>query len=266
MGKGKKNTEKKVNISAVKSNNINCLNDGSVCFDTWSNNEEIPSLKNELSSLRARVESLENQVVVLKSEQAITSTINSRLVDHIDKLDAYSRRSCLVLSNAPAVSNESSSEIERKVRKTLAESGLSHGVVNNIDKLHPIGEIRGNKQKIIIRFKSHSSRYNLYRNKKKLPSNIKVSPSLTKRRQKILSEANEMINRTPEIRSSVNFVFADIHGDLKVRLNEADKTERYVLNFNSTEHLAEIIRGLDFCEFDVGSEGSDSESVSDSEL
>ena len=71
--------------------------------------------------------------------------------------------------------------------------------------------------------------------------------------------------RTPKIHC-VNFVFADIHGDLKVRLTEADSNGRYVQNFNSIEDLAEIIRGLDFSEFDMGSEGSVSERESDSEL
>ena len=96
----------------------------------------IRSLKNELSALRARVESLENQVLVLKSDQPIISTVNTCLVEQIDKLEAYSRRNCVVLSGVLAVASESSSEIERKVKKTLSDSGISHGVINNIDKLH----------------------------------------------------------------------------------------------------------------------------------
>ena len=99
----------------------------------------------------------------------------------------------------------------------------------------------------------------MYRNKDKLQPGIKISPSLTTRRKKILTEAHDLVSSV----SSVHFVYADIHGDLKVRFNEADKDGRYVVKFNTTDDLAEIIRGLDFSEMDVGSVFSDVESDSE---
>ena len=60
----------------------------------------------------------------------------------------------------------------------------------------------------------------------------------------------EMVSPIP----TVNFVFADIHGDLKVRLTEADKNGRFVFKFNSTEDLIQIIGGLDYYKYDVGNE------------
>ena len=256
MGRSKKNAAKKVATNAIVTANANDGANSSNSDDGWSKEEEIRSLKDELYALRARVFNLENQVTILKTDQAIASTVNSRLVDQIDKLETYSRRNCVVLNNVPARADESQREIEGKVVQTLRDSGITQDVVRDIDKMHPIGKIHQNKQKIIIRFKSHSKRYSLYRNKKKLPPGIKLSPSLTKRRQQILHEAIEMVSSM----HTVNFVFADIHGDLKIRLTEADKDGRFVLGFNSTEDLAQIIRGLDFCNFDVGSESeSDSE-------
>ena len=50
--------------------------------------------------------------------------------------------------------------------------------------------------------------------------------------------------------ANINFVYAAPNGDLKVRLNEADKDGRYVFNFHSSDDLAEIIRGLDFRIYD----------------
>ena len=252
MGRGKKNTVKKVTANNVTHNDGTS---SSKSDDGWSKDDEIRFLKDELLSLRARVDMMENEITVLKTDVAISSTVNSRLVDQIDKLETYSRRNCVVLSNVPANANESPREIEGKVKQTLIDSGISKDIVRDIDKLHPIGEIHKNKQKIIIRFNSHSKRYTLYRNKKKLPPGLKLSPSLTKKRQNILSEAMEMVSSV----NTVNFVFADIHGDLKVRLTEADKNGRFVLNFTSIDDLAQIIRGLDYCNFDVGSE-SDSDS------
>ena len=254
MGKGRKNPTKKGNFNAINANHSlsDSSDDGLIAKD-----EEIRFLRDELLTLKARVTKLENQVIILKSEQAIVSTVNSRLVDEIDNLESYSRRNCLVIRNVPVVENESPHDIEEKVKQVFSSAGITRDVINDIDKLHPIGGIKGNKRKVIVRFNSHSKRYDLYRNKKKLPSDIRVSPSLTKRRQKKLSEAIDMVSSI----DSVAFVFADIHGDLKVRLNEADKNGRYVLKFNSTEHLAEIIRGLDFSTIDVGSERcSDSDS------
>ena len=198
---------------------------------------------------------MENEITVLKTDLAVSSTVNSRLVDQIDKLETYSRRNCVVLSNVPARAAESQREIEGKVKQTLIDSGISQDIVRDIDKLHPIGKIHEDKRKIIVRFNSHSKRYTLFRNKEKLSPGLKLSPSLTKRRQNILFEAMHMVSSV----HTVNFVFVDIHGNLKVRLTEADKDGRFVLNFTSTEDLAQIIGGLDFCKYDVGSE-SDSDS------
>ena len=92
MGRSKKNTAKKVSV-----NNIT-QNDGSSSSKSdegLSKNDEIRFLKDELFSLRARVESMENEITVLKTDLAISQTVNSRLVDQIDKLESYSRRNCV---------------------------------------------------------------------------------------------------------------------------------------------------------------------------
>ena len=62
----------------------------------------------------------------------------------------------------------------------------------------------------------------------------------------MLYEAREMVKGI----STVNFVFADLNGDLKVRFNEADRGGRFVFGFKSVDDLAMLIRGLDYHRFE----------------
>ena len=97
---------------------------------------------------------------------------------------------------------------------------LSDEVVNDIDKYHRTGYSKRNKngkktQNIRIRFKTHKSRYACLEKKKNAKTG-KLSPNLTKKRGKILYDAGNII-KDKEI-NSIDFVFANRHGDLQVRL------------------------------------------------
>ena len=94
------------------------------------------------------------------------------------------------------------------------------------------------KQNIIVRFKSHSSRYACLLKKKSLKSN-KIAPNLTRKRGKMLFDANKVI-KDKELSSSIQFCFANIHGDLQVRLAEPiDGTK--VHPFDSLKQLDEFL-------------------------
>ena len=98
---------------------------------------------------------------------------------------------------------------------------LSEDIIKDVDKFHRTGFIktshgsRKQTQNIIIRFKSHRSRYECL-GKKKSAKSGKISPNLTKRCGKILYDASKTI-KDNDIKS-VEFVFANHHGDLQVRL------------------------------------------------
>ena len=94
----------------------------------------------------------------------------------------------------------------------------------------------GVKQYIIIRMKSHSSRYAIY-NKRKANKNknIKILPCITDRRKSLLAKANLNYDRHP----AINFIYIDINGDLKVRLNESINN-KYAFRFEEVDERSMI--------------------------
>ena len=91
-------------------------------------------------------------------------------------------------------------------------------VENQIDKCHRIARPTQDDgtQSAIVRFISHTFRENVYVNRKKCGNrNIKIKPSLTRKRRKTLTYAFKSSDKKP----NVNFFCADIHGNLKLLLN-----------------------------------------------
>ena len=138
--------------------------------------------------------------------------------------------------------SENIEDVTEKVHEILSKDLNLPNVVNQIDKLHRIGKTReknGKKtQDIIIRFTSHRARYQLY-GKRKLSSNFKIKPNLTKKRQSLRYDASQLV----ENNEKVNFVYADIHGDIKVRLIDVHKG-KYVHNLQSIEELEDLLNTL----------------------
>ena len=147
-----------------------------------NNINEVKLLKQEISEMKLRMELLEQEIIRLKSDQAISSRVNDCLRDSIDVLEQYSKRSCVIIKDVPVAGNEGSTATARKVVKIMEDSGISQEVINDIDKLHPVSAVQRNNQKFIIKFKSHSKWYELFRKRKQLKSNLRVSSALTKRR------------------------------------------------------------------------------------
>ena len=75
-------------------------------------------------------------------------------------------------------------QINKKVVKIIKDELNLPNVVDDVDKLHCMGKIKqrnGKKtQDIIIKFKTHTSRYSIY-NERKKDRNIKIAPNLIKR-------------------------------------------------------------------------------------
>ena len=94
------------------------------------------------------------------------------------------------------------------------------------------------KQDVIIKFKTHAARYAVYDARKKVRS-AKFLPNLTKRRGKLLFDALKIC----EDHDKVNFVYAHIHGDIKVRLN-APHNEKYVFAFTTIDQLTNLLEEL----------------------
>ena len=92
-----------------------------------------------------------------------------------------------------------------------------------------------------IQVASISIRFILRTEKKIKNCNIRLKPSLTKKRTELLRNATERIE--DDNTQGIQFVYADFNGNIKVRLNEIYR-ERYVHTINSIEHLEEIINEI----------------------
>ena len=99
-------------------------------------------------------------------------------------------------------------------------------IVNNIDKVHPVGETLDNKQQCIVKFKTDSFKEkNIHAQKEQKKRDkrrrlvVNFKPSLTRRRIELLSRANDKINDN----DSVKLVYADMHGTLKIVLQNSLK-------------------------------------------
>merc|ERR1712240_56260 len=108
-------------------------------------------------------------------------------------------------------------EVVKKVKSTTNET--------DIDKFHRNGPVfEGSKQEVILRFKSHSAKEAFYRGRKTLPPehrSVKIKPSLSPHQKKLLCEAEALIEEFKFREEAVNppdFVFANIHGEIQVKL------------------------------------------------
>ena len=87
------------------------------------------------------------------------------------------------------------------------------------DKIHRHGKINSTKENVIVRFRSHQYPSDLYYARKKIKNrNIRLKPSLTKKRTELLRNAAERIK--DDNTQVIQFVYADFNENIKIRLNE----------------------------------------------
>ena len=228
-----------------------------------NNNNDIADLKRQLESLQNKVNKLvsknkevetrldlaenKNRKLVDKIEELestliVNKEVTSRLSLEVDRLDQYGRRSNIILKNVDLPDEESREEVRSIVMKTLKDDlKVNEKIINDIDKFHRTGFVKKangkKKQNIIVRFKSHTSRYACLE-KKKHSKSIKIAPNLTQRRGKMLYDASKIIEEKDI--ASVNFVFANNHGDLHVRLSEP-LDGKSVFAFKNLEELDNLL-------------------------
>ena len=117
----------------------------------------------------------------------------------------------------------------------LEQTGIpKEELKTNIDKLHRTVPYQPstNTQPVIVKFKSHSFKEKIYNKRKNVNKNIKLVPSLTRRRSQLLNNLQIALNDSKEngILDAVKFVFADAHDSLKLVLQSPCKN-RSVFSF-----------------------------------
>ena len=199
-----------------------------------SKDEIIASLRQEMKEMQERLEAVEAMV-------AVTAKVNTELAKEVDRLEQYGRRHSIVIRGIPPKEEESNDQLKESVKKAIGELGLKEEFNRDFDKTHRIGPVlttqHGKRQDVIVRFKSHATRYNVYRKRKELKTKtLRITPSLTKSRRKLLSTARAEF----ESHEDVNFIFVNEHGDTKVRFHEKFKG-KYVYDFSSIEELRKLM-------------------------
>ena len=204
---------------------------------------EFAELKQKINNLEKKVVTLEGKVEELESYKKVSEHVNMVLSQELDALNQYSRRSNIVMRNIWLPENETNDQLTEKVSTLIKDELNLPSAVKDIDKLHRIGPVKeknGKKhQNVIIRFRSHKTRYNVFREKKKL-KHVKISANLTKKRGKLLHEAIEFVESINE----VDYVFADIHGDLKVKVKKQYKGTN-TFKFETFENLKKLLIDMD---------------------
>ena len=230
--------------------------------------QEINLLKNRLKSLEGtnkdlvkKNEDFEKRIVELESFRQASSHVtdclkeeNDRLREQLDSVDQYGRRANIIIKHMPCSDTERDNpgELHEKVSQFLTKDLKLPHAPKDIDKLHRTGKPKtynGTKQQnIIVRFKTHATRYSVYR-KRNETKKYKVCPNLTRLREKTLYDAEAVVADIPD----VNFVYADIHGDMKVRFkNKMEDREAY--KFDSIKHLIELLKRFKLYDEDDGEE------------
>ena len=112
-------------------------------------------------------------------------------------------------------------------------------VVNQSNKCHRIVLHKDDgTRRTIVRFKSHSFREKAYVNRKKCTNrNIKTKLSLTRKRRKTLTYAYKISDKFP----NVDVFYADIHSNLKLRLNET-VNNKIVYPFSDEQELLNLFK------------------------
>ena len=194
--------------------------------------ENIKQLENSKKDLEKRVEVLEAKVVVAENT-------SEKLRLELDRVDQYQRRSNVLLKFADLPKNNNEAKDKELVKNVLEKELKIANCLSTIDKMHRVGKVRTRdgkqNQDIIVRFKTHHSRYTVMRNRKEAKS-AKIRPNLTKYRNDLRYNASELVKNI----EGVKFVYANIHGDLILRLNEEiDGEEDF--QFNSMEKLKSLL-------------------------
>ena len=209
--------------------------------------------KKQLDVVNALVEKnfiIEKRMKQLEGQLSVSHHVTHVLKTKLDDQEAYSRRPCLVVAGVDKSIPEGRS-LTDEIAEILAQTGIQEDEINNnIDKLHEIGNNnRNSTQSIIVKFKRHSFKEKIYKGRKNIGNRkIKLRPSLTKRRQDLLEEANRKIQEEPDV-MPVRFAFADVHGTLKVLMKDGI-TPKFQ-NFNSMVDFHHIVSDVGFTDPDA---------------
>ena len=200
-------------------------------------NSKIDQLLADLKAKDERILALEKRVEELTSFQSVSKNTIKKLEVKCDDNEQYSRRPSLRISNIPSAGYGENAtkcvELVIDALKVIPGVDLSK---EDIVRAHRVGRVTGTDntrpRQMIVRFKSWDIRTKLYKGRKSLANNQKISLDLTKRRFALKMLAIEKAKGNDKI----DYVFSDINCSLCVKLSSGE----YVY-FNTEEELVSIL-------------------------
>ena len=194
---------------------------------------EIDELKKQVCSLTNTIVDLKKDMTLMDSRLEVSNHVNSTLQRQLEDLQQYTRRHSLIIDGIKVKQNEKVEEVENEVKRILLDEFKvdENELKLEFDKAHRIGKVqKDNKQPVIVRFKSHSFRANTYADRKRFHQNkknenvkFKLRVCLTSQRRNLLALMNSKLEN-----EKVEFCYANINGNLKVRLKEEVENKKVI--------------------------------------
>ena len=194
-----------------------------------------------ISTLEKQIDHLKGHITTTEFKLAIAEHVSSTLHEQIDNQEQYSQRKCLIFEGIKVEQKEKDSDLEERILNIIQKDLKLNIQLEDIDKAHCIGPAQDDKQNIIVKFTKDSAASHIYHSHGKLKDSVSKSnqkgvnirTSLTKHQQNLLKYAREQTDY-----KIIHFVFADINGNLNLRLKEKMRN-RMVFSFNNKTKLAE---------------------------
>ena len=180
-------------------------------------------------------------MVINTSLNFVKDRVIDELKEQLTDLQQYTRRYSAVVSGLKMT--RSADELKSKVEEVVQEL---YSKFEDVDKFHWVGLVKKDQQDMVIRFKSHSAKENFYIKRKQIRNkNIKIKPSLAPARRELLYDARDVINDYEDMKQKMtnppHFVYADVHGNLKLKMTHAIKNRLLLFKFRSINELNDLI-------------------------
>ena len=221
-------------------NEIRTLKENQSAFETARKimQNDLYLCDNEVVTLKKEINELKGTIILLESQVLLSDNVTDTLKRSIDDTNQYSRRNCLILNGINA---DVKDNLKEHVKDLISQDLKLEVAAEDIDRVHRIGPVSDDKnQSTIVKFKSFTERTNVYKARGKT-RNAKIHLNLTSGRSNLLKYAQNSTEDFP----IVDFVFADINCQLKIRLKEK-VCGKIVHAFFSEQELAMILGQLEY--------------------
>ena len=212
-----------------------------------ANDLKIDLLSRELSLSKGKIDKLEKDVEVVHSLLKVKDCVIDGVKGELYRLQQYTRRYSVVISGIEKTDRRESIEILRPKVEHIVNKVTSTTTVADIDKLHRNGPVKGTRQDIILRFKSHSAKEEFYKARKTLPEELKhvrIKPSLSPSQQTLLDESRDLLDEYHHGgfvgENPPDFVFANVHGVVQLKMKNKSKDGLFI-TIQNISHLSQVL-------------------------